>query len=74
MAKKAVKPTNGKKRVSFEVEAEAGSKVFLAGCFNGWTPGKKEMVDKNSSGVFKCVVMLPPGTYEYKFVISYNFV
>ena len=70
MAKKTAATKTGKKRVTFEVEAETGSKVYLAGCFNGWEVGKKELVDKDGSGVYKCILMLTPGTYEYKFVIN----
>ena len=70
MAKNKAKTNNGKKRVCFEVEAEAGSKVYLVGGFNAWDVGKKELVDKDGCGVYKCIVMLTPGTHEYKFVIN----
>lgn len=57
-------------RVTFSVRAEVGSKVFLAGCFNGWDPTAKPMTDKNGNGVFACTLNLPKGRYEYKFVIN----
>lgn len=57
-------------RVAFSVRAEVGSKVFLAGCFNGWDPTAKQMTDKDGTGVFTCTLNLPKGKYEYKFVIN----
>ncbi len=57
-------------RVSFSVRAEVGSKVYLAGCFNGWDPTAKQMTDKDGTGTFTCAVNLPKGKYEYKFVIN----
>ncbi len=57
-------------RVTFRVRAEIGSKVFLAGCFNGWSPTAKPMTDKDGTGEFACTVNLPKGKYEYKFVIN----
>ena len=57
-------------RVTFSVRAEAGSKVFLAGCFNNWDPTTKEMTDKKGDGVFTITLSLLPGDYQYKFVID----
>ncbi len=57
-------------RVTFSVRAEVGSKVFLAGCFNGWDPTAKQMTDKDGTGVFACALNLPKGKYQYKFVIN----
>lgn len=57
-------------RVTFRVRAEVGSKVFLAGCFNGWSPTAKPMTDKAGTGDFSCALNLPKGKYEYKFVIN----
>jgi len=70
-AKTAVKKAAPKgQRITFSVRAEAGSKVFLAGCFNNWDPTAKEMIDKKGDGVFTATVTLAPGTYQYKFVID----
>lgn len=65
---KAAAPKNT--RVTFSVRAEVGSKVFLAGCFNGWDPTAKQMTDKEGNGTFTCSLNLPKGKYEYKFVIN----
>ncbi len=68
MAKKA--QTAGRKRVTFEIEAEVGSKVTIAGSFNEWDDRKKELTDKDGNGLFKCTMLLTPGTYEYKFIVN----
>lgn len=57
-------------RVTFRVRAEVGSKVALAGSFNGWDPADKPMTDKDGTGEFTCTVSLPKGRYEYKYVIN----
>lgn len=67
-AKKAAAPKGT--RVTFRVRAEVGSKVSLAGSFNGWDPAAKPMVDKDGTGEFACTLTLPKGRYEYKFVIN----
>lgn len=60
----------GTTRVTFTVRAEPGSKVFIAGAFNDWDPTAKELVDKKNDGLFSCILCLPKGSYEYKFVIN----
>ena len=58
------------KRVTFKAQAAPGSKVFLAGDFNGWSATEKEMTDPKGTGAFSAVLNLPSGTYEYKLVIN----
>ena len=60
--------TKGRKRISFELWAEPGSDVFVAGTFNGWDPTGKRMTYKD--GVYAVTAYLPPGRYEYKFVVD----
>ena len=52
------------------VQAEVGSKVYLAGSFNNWEPGKIEMTDKDGTGIYTVSIELAPGVYEYKFIIN----
>jgi len=66
-AKKAVAKDEG---VLFAVRAEVGSKVFLAGSFNGWDPIAQPMTDKAGDGLYACTVSLAKGKHEYKFVIN----
>mgnify|MGYP001160719151 CR=1 FL=1 len=58
----------GKKRVKFEMKAEPGSEVFVAGTFNSWDPKKNPMTAKK--GVYSASLLLPKGRHEYKFVIN----
>jgi len=58
------------KKVKFELEAEAGSSVSVAGTFNGWDPTKNPMKDNPHSGKFVTTLLLAPGRYEYKFVVN----
>ncbi|OGV71903.1 MAG: hypothetical protein A3K19_07330 [Lentisphaerae bacterium RIFOXYB12_FULL_65_16] len=43
--------------------------VCLVGTFNGWDPESRRMA-KGRDGVFRALVNLVPGRYEYKFVID----
>lgn len=58
------------KPVRFELYAEPGSEVFVAGSFNGWNPRYSRMSDENGSGLFSLTIFLPPGSYEYKYIIN----
>ena len=58
------------KRVRFELSAEPGSKVFVAGTFNGWSPTANVLKDNPDSGHFKAALRVPTGTHEYKFVVD----
>lgn len=58
---------NGKKRVTFTVEVPQASEVYLCGSFNGWEPGRTPM-KSDGKGAWKAIVMLEPGTYEYRVV------
>lgn len=71
MAKRSMTKSNRplRRRVEFQVMAEPGRKVAVAGTFNNWQP-EKELVDKNGSGLYTGILMLEPGTYEYKLVID----
>ena len=61
--------TTGRKRVTFTIEAEPGSKVAVAGSFNDWDPKKSQLKEKKK-GTFTRSVLLAPGRYEYKFVVN----
>ena len=74
VAKKAKAPVEkdagAKKRVVLSVKAEPGSTVFVSGSFNDWDATEKKLVDKRGDGIFTATITLPPGIYEYKFVIN----
>jgi hypothetical protein len=61
---------SGGKRVQFQVTAEPGSDVFVAGSFNNWDATQYRMRDNPGSGHCKTSVVLPAGRHEYKFVVN----
>lgn len=65
--KKEKRPS--RRSVLFTLEDAPGRQVFLAGCFCEWQP-KYRLTDKDGGGVYSCRVMLPPGEYQYKFVVD----
>lgn len=62
----------GTKRVAFQLKADTGSKVFVAGTFNNWDAGKNKLTEKNGS--FSTALYLPAGKHEYKFVVNGNWI
>jgi len=48
----------------------AAKKVSLVGDFNQWDPDAKRMVKVPKDGSFRARLALPPGRYEYKFVVD----
>jgi 1,4-alpha-glucan branching enzyme len=60
----------GKRRVLFELAAEPGSQVILAGSFNKWDSSAKVLKDKGGNGMFSTTLYLAPGRYEYKFIVN----
>ncbi len=58
---------------TFTLQAPEASNVSVAGNFNGWNPGSI-VAKKDRKGVWSTKVNLPPGTYEYKFVVDGSWV
>ena len=56
-----------KRKIQFEFHSPDASEVILVGDFNQWDP-KKHVMKKKDSGDWEKTTMLPPGTYEYKFL------
>ncbi|MFH2051308.1 MAG: alpha-amylase family glycosyl hydrolase [bacterium] len=44
--------------------------VFLAGSFNDWNDSKTRMTDSDGDGSYTVSLLLPQGTYQYKFVVD----
>jgi 1,4-alpha-glucan branching enzyme len=63
---KTTRLSTTKRKVNFSLDAPTLKQVSLVGDFNEWDPGKHKM-KKALSGQWKKTVVLPPGTYEYKF-------
>ena len=56
----------------FSHNAGKGAACFLAGEFNGWNPTSDRMEDPDGDGVHTKAMALPPGRYQYKFVVDGN--
>jgi len=57
------------KSTEFSCHAPDASNVFLAGTFNDWQTDAVVMT-KDDRGNWKAKLDLPPGRYEYKFVVD----
>jgi 1,4-alpha-glucan branching enzyme len=57
-------------KVHFEVAAEPGSRVYVAGTFNAWNPTSTPLCDNQHTGHFRTGLHVPPGMHEYKFVVN----
>ena len=44
--------------------------VTVAGTFNNWDATRNPMSDPDGDGIWTVVIELPPGSYEYKFVVN----
>ena len=58
------------KQICFELTANPGDHVYVAGTFNEWSPTANPMKDNPDSGHFKTAILLQPGHHEYKFIVN----
>ncbi len=58
------------KPVKFQCKADKGSKISVAGSFNSWDAKIHKLKPNQTSGQHEIELELPPGTYEYKFIIN----
>lgn len=59
----------GQQRICFEMSEPSANRVCIAGSFNDWNPQATVMVSLGG-GKWMKDLMLPPGTYEYRFVVD----
>ncbi len=57
------------KPVDFSLKEPAAKSASLAGSFNDWDP-KRTPLRKEKKGEWKTTLWLPPGRYEYRFVVD----
>jgi len=69
MVKKQSEPKNKPKKIEFLLYAPGVRQVFLLGDFNQWD-GKKCPMEKGKIGQWEKALPLPPGTYEYKYMVD----
>jgi chromosome partitioning protein len=56
--------------VLFSVRAPQAHEVKLAGDFNQWVPDRDVLTVRDEQGLWKKFVLLPRGSYHYKFLID----
>jgi 1,4-alpha-glucan branching enzyme len=59
------------KKVSFEILASEAREVYLAGDFNNWD-ASANLMRKDKKGLWKTLLSLKPGRYEYRFLVDGN--
>jgi 1,4-alpha-glucan branching enzyme len=59
----------GKKKTSFKLRAPEAVQVYVAGCFNDWDAAANPL-ERDADGTWSCVMVLEPGTHEYRFVVD----
>jgi 1,4-alpha-glucan branching enzyme len=58
--------------VEFILEHSGAEQVYICGEFNDWKPASLRMIGANEAGLWEKRLALPPGRYEYKFVVDGN--
>ena len=69
MEKNKSKQKIKRRRVTFSFESSDAKEVILIGDFNNWSKIKHPM-KSNNDGMWNKSVMIPPGRYEYKFLVD----
>ncbi|HZR18578.1 MAG TPA: glycogen-binding domain-containing protein [Verrucomicrobiae bacterium] len=63
----AERPTE--KPIDFHLHMPGAKSAAVAGSFNGWDL-KRNPLEKDGDGGWKATLWLPPGRYEYRFVVD----
>jgi len=53
----------------FSYYAPEAQSVFLAGSFNDWNPDA-QLMNRDDEGIWRTSLELPPGRYEFKFIVD----
>lgn len=61
--------TTKRRRVLFSIDAEQAHNVAVTGDFNEWNHTSHPM-RSDGNGLWQKIMMLPPGQYEYKFLVD----
>ncbi|HSG26878.1 MAG TPA: isoamylase early set domain-containing protein, partial [Candidatus Krumholzibacterium sp.] len=56
--------------VRFSLFSTRVEKVCIAGDFNNWSVTADPLYDREGTGLWSIVLPLPPGRYEYKFILD----
>ncbi len=70
--KQNTKPAAGRRTVEVEfVFYRCGAEqVYICGDFNDWHPTSLRMIGISDAGLWEKRLALPPGRYEYKFIVD----
>lgn len=68
MKKSSASPKPRKKRVQFTLDAPQAESVVITGTFCDWQDGSP--LKRDTRGLWKATLSLPPGRYEYRFVVD----
>jgi hypothetical protein len=60
--------------VPFKLSAPDANEVLLVGSFNGWPENGGTTMTKGSDGIWRTMVYLKPGRYEYRFKVNGHWV
>ncbi|MBC8420029.1 MAG: glycogen-binding domain-containing protein [Proteobacteria bacterium] len=63
------KPKITRRRVIVTLDAPDAETVILMGDFNEWN-AKIHPMKKEDDGAWKKIIMVPPGRYEYRFLVD----
>lgn len=69
MSKIRSKQKPKRRRVIFSFKSSDAKEVILIGDFNNWNT-KKHPMKSNGDGMWNKSVVIPPGRYEYKFLVD----
>jgi 1,4-alpha-glucan branching enzyme len=58
--------------IDFVLEYNGAEHVYVCGDFNDWHPTCLRMIGNPDAGLWEKRLTLPPGRYEYKFVVDGN--
>lgn len=69
-APKSLEPEALHEGIRFSYYAPSATNVSIAGSFNRWSPGHDRLRGPDKKGIWTIVLPLPPGQYEYRFVVN----
>ncbi len=69
-APKSLGPVTLQDGVLLSFSAPSAKSVSIAGSFNRWDPQINALTGPDRDGVWAIVLPLPPGRYEYRFVVN----
>ncbi|UCF89963.1 MAG: isoamylase early set domain-containing protein [Desulfobacterales bacterium] len=58
-----------RRRITFSLESPEAQEVILLADFNRWDP-KIHPMQKDKDGIWRKIVMVFPGRYEYRFLVD----